>query len=135
MAFMHKVNNKQQWILIAVATILLGTTLINREKKEDAMPSAEIRELDAMLLSDLRSRPVELDHAIVSTMDCAGLKENDLKELFAIGNVNYEKCDPGNCHYNSYRIESSSKGREIAFTLTSSDTGTAISDLAVEGCN
>ena len=136
MGFMHQTNGKQIWLLIATATILLCGTLMRRNDQPENEPSSEIKKLDAMLLKDLRHQEINFSDQTKETMQCGGINENEIRSYFDPENLNYAKCDPGNCHYNSYTLESETKsGKAISFILTSGEDGNEINDLKLEGCN
>lgn len=136
MNFMHQTSRKQVLLLIATATILLGTALISKNDTDKNAPSAEIQKMDAMLLSDLRHQEIEFTDETKTIMECSGMSEIEIKNYFDLENVNYSKCDPGNCHYTSYTIESKTgKGKNISFVLTSGEDGNHLDDLQIEGCN
>jgi len=120
--------------MIAVSTILLCATLIPQNNTEKG-PSDEICRMDAMLLNDLRQQEIVIDKVSEEQMDCSGMEVADVKNLFRIEDVNYDKCDPGNCHYTSYTIESKTKaGKTISFVVTSGEDGNHLQDMHIEGC-
>jgi len=132
---MHKTNPVQVISFIVISTALLCISLIPRQEKQQDEPSKDIKQLDALLLTDLRTQEIEFSDAAKATMDCSNMDEQELKTYFDIENVNYTKCDPGNCHYNSYTIESTTKtGKHISFVLSSGEDGNYVEDLHVEGC-
>jgi hypothetical protein len=136
MGFMHQTSGKQIWLLIATSTILLCGTLIKRNHHAENEPSSEIKKMDALLLKDLQHQEIDFSEQTKETMQCGEINENELRSYFDLDKVNNAKCDPGNCHYNSYTIESKTKsGKEISFVLTSGEDGNQINDLKLEGCN
>lgn len=136
MHFMHHTSRKQVFLLIITATLLLCGTFISRSHQDESEPTAEIKKMDAFLLTDLQKQEIHLTDEIKATMQCGDITEKEMRSYFDIKNVNYGKCDPGNCHYTSYTIESKrNNGKEISFVLTSGEDGNKIYDLEVEGCN
>ena len=136
MNFMHHTGRKQVILLVITATILLCGTIMSRNYNSESDPSSEIKKMDALLLTDLQSQEINFTDEIQEAMQCGNITEKEMRSYFDIENVNYAKCDPGNCHYTSYTISSKrSNGKEISFVLTSGEDGNHIYDLEVEGCN
>lgn len=133
---MHHTSRKQVILLIITATFLLGGAIISRHDPGENEPSAEIKKMDALLLTDLKGQEINFTDDVKETMKCSGMNEAEMRSYFDLENVNYAKCDPGNCHYTSYTIESKrSNGKTISFVLTSGEDGNNVNDLKVEGCN
>ncbi|MBC8048223.1 MAG: hypothetical protein H7Y00_15595 [Fimbriimonadaceae bacterium] len=142
MAFMHHTNPKQVIGLIVVSTVLLCATIITNNKTDSskandlAEPSAAVKELDGKLLTDLRSQEIEIDEKTKCIMECTNVSETELKSLFAIENVNYEKCEKGNCHLTSYTIEGKTNdGKQLSFKLDSGEDGNSLRELNVNDIN
>ena len=97
MVFNRKITIVQ---ILGIATLVfLGAAAINNNTKEGKnSPSPEIQQLDAKLLVDLQQQEISIDDRTKCLMECAEIQENDLRSLLNINNVNYEKCEAGNCH-------------------------------------
>lgn len=131
---MNKTNSKQVFILIGISTILVCATFISSYKTFDnAEPSSDIKNLDAKLLTDLQNQEIVIDEKTKCLMECNQMSEAQLRSLFAIENVNYEKCEKGNCHLTSYTIEAKTDdGKQISFKIDSGEEGNEVRDMQVK---
>lgn len=131
MAFMHQFNFKHAIGFILVGGIALSAAFIGPNKNEKE-PSADVKTLDAKLLVDLRNQEIEIDAKTKCLMECNAVNENELKALFDINNVNYDKCEAGNCHLTSYTIEGKLKnGNQVSFKLDSGEEGNQLRGLTI----
>ncbi len=129
---MHQVNYKYVLGFIAVSTLVLGTTLMQNKTDENA-PDPDVQALDAKLLSDLQQQDITIDKRTQCIMECASISEEDLRLLLDIKNLNYEKCESGNCHYTSYTIEGKTSGGEtVMFKIDSGEEGNLLRDLTLQ---
>ncbi|MBK9507453.1 MAG: hypothetical protein WBP31_01375 [Chitinophagales bacterium] len=131
MAFMHRFDYKQ--VLGLLIIVLLSSAAINRKNKAASnAPSEDVKKMDAMLLSDLKQQEITIDEHTQCLMECASIKETELRALFDIDNVNYSKCDAGNCHLTSYTIEGKlDNGKAVSFKLDSGEEGNQLRALNI----
>lgn len=133
MAFMHQFNYKHLIGLLLAGAVVLGTGEL-KDKKADKAPSEEVQALDAKLLKDLQHQEIQIDVKTATLMECGDVTESELRMLFDINNVNYNKCESGNCHYTSYTIEGKlDNGTEVLFKLDSGEDGNVLRDLTFQG--
>jgi len=117
---------------IVVMTILLGTTLLQNKKDADA-PSEDVQQLDAKLLADLQNQEIAIDNQSACIMECAQIRESELRSLLDIAHLNYGACETGNCHYTSYTIEGKTEGgKQVQFKIDSGEEGNLLRALKVE---
>lgn len=129
---MHQVNYKYVFGFIAVSTLVLGATLMQTKADENA-PDPDVQALDAKLLSDLQQQEIAIDKRTQCIMECASISEEELRMLLDIKNLNYEKCESGNCHYTSYTIEGkTSGGKNVVFKIDSGEEGNLLRDLTLQ---
>lgn len=132
---MHQLNYKHVIGFIVVSTLVLGTTLM-QEKKSETAPEADVQALDAKLLTDLQTQEIAIDPRTQCLMDCASVSESELRMLLNIKNLNYEKCESGNCHYTSYTIEGKlENGKQVMFKVDSGEEGNLLRDLTFAGAD
>ncbi|MEZ5015043.1 MAG: hypothetical protein R2794_12195 [Chitinophagales bacterium] len=113
------------FILVATVAIFLS----NRNKVTD---QDDMRDLDAKLLSDLQHADIGYTDAVKATMLENNISVDDLKPLLTVEHVDYDACDPGNCHYTSYTIEGKTKnGKQVRFKIDSGEDGEDIQMLEV----
>ncbi len=128
---MHQFNYKHAIGFILVGAIALSAAIINPGKNENE-PAADVKALDAKLLVDLRNQTIEMDDKTKCLMECQNIQESELKSLFDINNVNYAKCEAGNCHLTSYTIEGKlENGNQVTFKLDSGEDGNELRALTV----
>lgn len=133
MAIMHQFNYKHLIGLLLMGGVVLGTSRMQHKGEENA-PSADVQALDAKLLTDLKHQDLQIDPKTASLMECADVSEDQLRALFDINNVNYDKCESGNCHYTSYTIEGKlDNGNAVLFKLDSGEDGNILRDLTFQG--
>jgi len=131
MAIMHQFNYKHAIGFILIGAIALSTALINPGKNKNE-PAADVKALDAKLLVDLRNQDINIDTKTKCLMECQTIKESELKSLFDINNVNYAKCEAGNCHLSSYTIEGQlENGSQVSFKLDAGEDGNMLRELTV----
>ena len=132
MAFMHQFNYKQALGVLII--VLLTSAAVNRKNKaENNAPSDDVKAMDAMLLTDLRHQEIDIEANAACLMECAAIEETELRALFDINNVNYSKCEAGNCHLTSYTIEGKlNNGNNVSFKLDSGEDGNVLRALQVD---
>lgn len=129
---MHHFGYKHLVVLILVGLVSFAAT-INFSQKSKNAPAEDIQALDARLLQDLQQQEIDIDAKTRCLMACQNVNESDLKSLFELKNVNYDKCEAGNCHVTSYTIEGDLKdGKKVSFKLDSGEDGNVLKDLKVE---
>ncbi len=135
MVFNRKITIVQ---ILGIATLVfLGAAAINNNTKEGKnSPSPEIQQLDAKLLVDLQQQEISIDDRTKCLMECAEIQENDLRSLLNINNVNYEKCEAGNCHVTSYTLEGKTQtGKAVSFKIDAGEDGNNLHDLKLTEAN
>jgi len=129
---------KKQGIVVLITTTLIVCASFIENKPAENEPSADVKTLDAKLLTDLQIQEVQFDKKTECLMSCVELNKSEILQLLDIKNVNYGKCEPGNCHYTSYTIEGkTSEGKKLQFKIDSGEDGNIVRDLQIEGsdCN
>lgn len=135
MAFMHQVNYKHAIGFILISTVILGVTLTRKNSDTEA-PNADVQALDAKLLTDLQQQEFTIESKSACVMSCANISEEELRLLLDIRNLNYEKCEPGNCHYTSYTLEGKTEsGQLVQFKVDSGEEGNLLRDLTLQGAD
>lgn len=136
MRIMHPFNFKHLLGFILVSTLVLGATLL-QDKNDPEAPSSDVQALDAKLLTDLKTQDIEIDARSKCLMECAAISETELRTLLDISNLNYGKCESGNCHYTSYTIEGKTEsGKQVTFKIDSGEEGNLLRELTLpdNGC-
>lgn len=135
MHIIRLIRTKHVLGFILVSVIILFITIATSNPVKDG-PSQDIKDLDAILLLDLRQQEINIDGKSKCGMDCMNINASELKEMFAVENANYSKCEPGNCHITSYNIEGElKKGNAVSFKLDCGEDGNTLKELAVENNN
>lgn len=129
-AWQH-INKKQlAFLLFIIAAIAIGSKLrnINSSGSDDT-----VRQLDEQLLQDLVQRPLSYSDSTECVMQCAGITEQDLKQLFSTRNLDYDNCDFGNCHITTYTLEGELRsGKHVSFRVSTGEDGDKLDQLIVE---
>lgn len=132
---MHKIK---PWyvipLLIVCLLVFAASVYVNRNASSEASPAEDIKRLDEKLLLDLQSQDIEMDANTKCLLACHAISEAELRTMFQLQNVNYAKCEKGNCHLTSYTIEAkTSNGKAVCFKLDSGEDGNTIRELQVSG--
>lgn len=128
---MNPIYKKQGLVVITTTILIVCAAFISKETTENE-PSADVKALDAKLLTDLQEQELIFDKKTECIMECNGINQSEIIPLLDINNVNYGKCEPGNCHVTNYTIEGkTSSDKNVQFNVESGEDGNIISKLIV----
>lgn len=128
---MNPIYKKQGLVVITTTILIVCAAFISKETTENE-PSADVKALDAKLLTDLQEQELIFDKKTECIMECNGINQSEIIPLLDINNVNYGKCEPGNCHVTNYTIEAkTSSDKTVQFNVESGEDGNIISKFIV----
>ncbi len=128
---MNPIYKKQGLVVITTTILIVCAAFISKETTENE-PSADVKALDAKLLTDLQEQELIFDKKTECIMECNGINQSEIIPLLDINNVNYGKCEPGNCHVTNYTIEGkTSSDKNVQFNVESGEDGNIISKFIV----
>lgn len=134
---MNPIYKKQGLVVITTTILIVCAAFISKDPVENS-PAADIKALDAKLLTDLHQQEIIFDKNTECLMLCNEISRSEIITLLDIKNVNYGKCEPGNCHVTNYTIEGkTSSDKAVQFNIESGEDGNIISKFVVaeSDCN
>ncbi len=134
---MNPIYKKQGLVVITTTILIVCAAFIIKEPVENE-PAADVKALDAKLLTDLQQQEIIFDKKTECLMLCNDISSEEIIPVLDSKNVNCGKFEPGNCHVTNYTIEGkTSSDKTVQFNVESGEDGNIISKFIVadSDCN
>ncbi len=132
-----KISSKFYLKITAVLVVILlvvGYTIVSSKNSSKIENNITVEKLDALLLADLQHQQIDIEPASKEIMDCSNISESEIRQLFNFKNINYSKCEPGNCHTTAYTIEGNlQNGNPVSFKLDCAEEGNVLREFKING--